>query len=490
MDEINYLNETENPYPRLLMFLPGENHEVAETKYPYLHLTERHLQAMWLEQKYFKNLATSEGLPVEVISPGIWNCEAGPDFLKGHFRIGAQEVKGDVEIHLSDDGWNRHQHHLDPRYQDVVLHISLWKPKHPSRLCTVNEKSFHQAYFEDHLTIPLNRILGLIDLDLFPYKKFIGSGKCAQDLFCKENEKRLTTFFQSAADWRLSQKRELLKSKVGDYRYLAGAGIAMALGYKENAEPFFELLIHLLKFRQCAEAELLAIGLGISGYFEEHFQKKWKGSDKYASLSKIFEQYSMPRLIYFAGGKTRPLNHPVRRLAYLSKLLADPALASLEGSFYSLWEASWKDFAKKRGSKVFLKKFLDLIPSYEDPYWNYHYTFEDEKRNEYLPLLGENVRMEIFVNTFLPLIHEPVMKRGDREEIHAFHQLYRSVPASKSGKMRYLSHRFFGDNPKGKLLNKACFEQGAFQLHHDFCTHYESSCEGCHFVERYRSQFV
>lgn len=78
--------------------------EVAEKKNVYHILTERHLQAMWLEQKYFHILKTCDGRHIEVISPGIWNSEAGPDFLKAHLKIGDQEYQGDIEIHLSQEG--------------------------------------------------------------------------------------------------------------------------------------------------------------------------------------------------------------------------------------------------------------------------------------------------------------------------------------------------------------------------------------------------
>src|ERR1700761_5455772 len=71
---------------------------IAENVVPYPFLRERHLQAMWLEQKYFKNLTTTEGEAIIVLSPGIWNSEGGPDFLKAHLKIGHREIRGDVEL--------------------------------------------------------------------------------------------------------------------------------------------------------------------------------------------------------------------------------------------------------------------------------------------------------------------------------------------------------------------------------------------------------
>lgn len=90
------------------------------------------------------------------------------------------------------------------------------------------------------------------------------------------------------------------------------------------------------------------------------------------------------------------------------------------------------------------------------------------------------------INLFLPLIAKDIEKNGHVDEITAFHHLYRSLPSSKAGKKSYLIHRFFGNSKKGEVLSNAYAEQGAYQLHYDFCSHFEASCEGCPFVERYK----
>src|ERR1700743_2013637 len=83
---------------------------LAETSSNYITISERHLQAMWFEQKYFSNLTTFCGKSIVVISPGLWNGEAGPDFKKAHLLIDGHEVKGDVEIHLYEEDWYNHRH--------------------------------------------------------------------------------------------------------------------------------------------------------------------------------------------------------------------------------------------------------------------------------------------------------------------------------------------------------------------------------------------
>jgi hypothetical protein len=190
-------------YSRLLS---PQGTSIQESSKPYLTFTERHMQALWLEQKYFKNLLTLDGQKVEVVSPGIWNQEAGPDFLKAHLLIEGKKIVGDVELHLYADGWQQHRHHQDERYNEVVFHLFMWA-RTQKDIYAQSGASILQASLEDFLTIPLARIVQLIDLDLYPYKKFVGSGKCAKNLFYQLQDQKVVELFEAAADWRLKRKR-------------------------------------------------------------------------------------------------------------------------------------------------------------------------------------------------------------------------------------------------------------------------------------------
>lgn len=471
-------------YRRLLDTFPTQ---LADTKYPYTCITERHLQAIWLEQKYFKDLKTSDGQTIQIISPGIWNAEAGPDFLKAHLRIGEHEFKGDIEIHLSDDGWYQHHHHEDPRYDHVIFHLSLRKPSNSKDLFTYNGRSLIKSYLEPALTISQARILRLIDLELYPYKKFLGSGDCAHSLFKDLSNDTTEALFKSAAEWRLVQKKENLQARTEDPQLQMATGMAAALGYKHNTEAFFELYIQMLKFADLSEDEVIGIGLGICGFYSERYQKKWMHSEKFQSYFHHFQTHSH---VVFGSvdlvlHQIRPLNHPIRRLVYLVKLLKDENLEDLENQLILHWSELWK----KNKWRALRKTLMDLIPNYEDAYWNSHFNFEQFSRIEHLPLIGEDLKTEMLVNTCLPILYEHVTTKGDLVEIGAFESLYDSFPAMGHSKTKYLTHRFFGDSEKGKVLSRVMKEQGAFQLHKDFCQHYEASCVGCPFVERFHSQW-
>lgn len=476
-----------NDYSYSQLLDKGEEHSISESSSPYLFLSERHLQAIWFEQKYFKGLMTAEGQAIRVVSPGIWNAEAGPDFKKAYIMIGNKAYFGDVEIHLSDEGWTQHGHHLDARYNDVVLHLSLWLPRQQREICTKEGTSIPRTYLESCLTIPKGRLLQLIDLDLYPYKQFLGSGKCAHSLFKKMPEDRAETLFTKAASWRLTQKRQALQQRCTDPRLAMPVGMAMALGYKHNSEAFASLYQILYPHRHLSEGDLLALGLVVCGFFSSAFQMKWKESSFYQTLLQRHHTLEIVESrIPLDLAQVRPFNHPVRRIAYLVKLVQDNSISRLYQKMESHWSASWPLVKTKKEKRELRMELCALLPSYGDLYWNCHYTFEKEPQKMELPMIGTALKEEILINTFFPLLQEAVLSNANDAETQAFNELCASLPAHPSRKAKYLSHRFFGETEKAALLGKnSAIQQGAYQLHRDFCVHYEASCEGCPFVDRY-----
>lgn len=476
-----------NDYTRLLTPFPGC---VAEDNETYQFLTERHIQALWYDNKLFESLKTSDNLPITILSPGIWNTEAGPDFLKAHLKIGETEFKGDVEIHLRDNSWKQHGHHTNPAYNQVILHLAVWKPKKECVIETAEGRSVARAYVESSLSIPLEQIPANIDLELYPYKTHTGTGKCGQKLFPHLSIEKTEDFLTAAAEWRISQKRRALSLRIDDPNMQFAAGVAMALGYKNNSEAFLQLFLRLHKMRSLPEHTLFALAMGGCGFFEPESKERWKHSDYYQSLEKLFylHKAEAPQNIELKLSQVRPLNHPIRRIAYLIKWIRDPRLENYLGRILSYWTHEWARCYTTRRWTSMHEGLEAHIPEYDDPHWFSHYTFEEKKAGSLLPLIGSALKREILVNVIIPFIHHAVATRGSESELKAFYAFYSSLRSSPKGKTQYLTHRFFGVEEKGKLLNKAVLEQGAYQLHRDFCTHFEASCEGCPFVERFQEK--
>lgn len=467
---------------------------VAEPKKDYAFLKERHLQVMWLEQKYFRSLKTSEGLPIEIISPGIWNSEAGPDFLKAHIKIGEREFRGDIELHLAEEGWFQHHHHLDEKYCNVVLHISYWKPQKERLIFTLDGKLVARASFENCLTIPEARIVKFIDLELYPYQHFSGSGHCGRILFRSEPKDKIIHFFRSAALWRLAQKKQYLAAKVDKASDYLAAGMAMGLGYKYNAEAFLDLFLKLKINGDIVrdETAMFSLALGLCGFFKEAYQEKWHRSAYYHTLFANFkslpEEIKQTPMIALKGDRIRPSNHPIRRLAILSKIALDNSLSQRFLEMIAAWQGNWQKASKPRDWTALRRLLLGIFPVYRDSYWENHFVFE-KKIPRRTSLIGEDLRKEMFINVCLPLLYDDIEKRNNPLELEAFQNFFSSFPASKTKKSLYLSHRFFGESKKVSLFDKAEMQQGAYQLHRDFCIHFEASCLGCPFVESYLATF-
>ena len=71
-----------------------------------------------------KALMTTDGRDLEIIDPGLHNSNAGPDFFNAKIRIGKTVWAGNVEIHLKSSDWYQHGHHLDPAYNNTILHVA------------------------------------------------------------------------------------------------------------------------------------------------------------------------------------------------------------------------------------------------------------------------------------------------------------------------------------------------------------------------------
>lgn len=96
---------------------------------PY-QVAELLVQKIWLRGEYdTSRLVTLSGKPVRIINTGEWNRLGGPDFLSAELEIDGRRIAGDVEIHFREVDWTAHRHHLDPAYNDVVLHVVLFPPR-------------------------------------------------------------------------------------------------------------------------------------------------------------------------------------------------------------------------------------------------------------------------------------------------------------------------------------------------------------------------
>jgi hypothetical protein len=87
-------------------------------------MKEEFLHYLWKYGLYdADSLKDNEGNPIEVIHPGEYNRDSGPDFFNARIRILQTEWAGNVEIHTRASNFETHGHDRDHAFDNVILHI-------------------------------------------------------------------------------------------------------------------------------------------------------------------------------------------------------------------------------------------------------------------------------------------------------------------------------------------------------------------------------
>lgn len=82
------------------------------------------LCAAWHAGGIARHLTTTDGQSLEIVHRGAWSHGLGPDFQDAVILFNGRELRtGSVEVHLASRGWTDHGHHLDQRYDSVILHV-------------------------------------------------------------------------------------------------------------------------------------------------------------------------------------------------------------------------------------------------------------------------------------------------------------------------------------------------------------------------------
>lgn len=93
---------------------------------PADELPELAIALAWHRGQLGASFRTVDGRSVDVVHRGVWSHGFGPDFNEAMVVFDGRELRtGSIEMHLGSRGWHDHRHHLDPRYDPVVLHVAL-----------------------------------------------------------------------------------------------------------------------------------------------------------------------------------------------------------------------------------------------------------------------------------------------------------------------------------------------------------------------------
>ncbi|MGE5349394.1 MAG: DUF2851 family protein, partial [Actinomycetota bacterium] len=279
----------------------------------------------WLWKNLFydgASLCDREAGPIEVINPGVYNRDSGPDFFNTRLIIGGTEWAGNTEIHIDASDWYRHGHHTDHAYDNVILHIVYNEDTDvytaSGRRLITARPGFDTALWDNYLdfvnnplSLPCSGLIGMID------------------------GFRVRHWLWSVGVERLERKseevREILAKTGNDWEETLYRLVSRYFGFRVNTDPFEMLATRLpLKVIRKHSDNLMqaeALLFGTAGLLDEALFRE-AVSDVYFLL--LAREYRILRSKYslqpvdgwlWKFHRLRPANFPTVRLSQLAALL-------------------------------------------------------------------------------------------------------------------------------------------------------------------------
>ncbi|MBU0678820.1 MAG: DUF2851 family protein [Verrucomicrobia bacterium] len=441
----------------------------------FLH-SERHLQCVWYDPSLRPGgLITGNGEAVEILNPGVWNLEAGPDFLDAAILVGAsRRIAGDAEVHIHPSHWAAHKHTDDPRYRNVRIHVTYYAE------CSSVD---HQPPGSIH--IPLAKPLSLdplfdfesIDVTAFPHASVSRCPPCG-DTIRTWSRREKTGLLDAAGEERLLRKSERMAweiSEKGEEQVLYEQ-IMSALGFKNNKGTMHllarRLPVHTLRAACRGHAEIAyALLLGISGLLPSDIDSRWD-SETSSFVRRLWRTWMkksgqlnagpLPKNAWNFSG-LRPANHPMRRLMAAACLFATDG--PLSRRFLHIVERHPSDAPAMICSQ---------IESVSDDFWTNRWSLGGKETEKTISLIGRPRAAAITTNVIIPFVAAtggtPRFAKG----------LLDALPSEESNSVvKQTAYALFGRDHSSSLYRGALRKQGLMQIFHDFCLRSRTDCANC-----------
>lgn len=377
---------------------------------------EQLLHYIWQHRLYLaKGLTTAEGLPVEVINPGLRNTNAGPDFFNAQVRIGNTLWVGNIEIHQLADDWYNHNHQVDRAYDNVILHV-------------VTQTSTRPTLTSRNQTVP-QMILRFPESILERYNEFDNN---KDTIRCRRYLPELPTiilhqWIDRLTAERIQQRTELIDSLFedfnGDWDQTLFCLIARAMGFGVNSEPM-EMLARItpvrIMHRHPDPLQTEALLLGQAGLLPDK-----PTDDEYMLLLR--REYDFLRSKFdikpMEGSlwkhlRLRPDNFPCVRLSQLAAIIA-----AMRGNLHSNLHTSDK------------KLLVRLLSVKASEYWNSHYMPSRVSKQNKEKRIGTASCHLLIINAIVPYLFAYGRHYGDASSDQEAMELLQSMPIERNSRL-------------------------------------------------------
>jgi len=347
-------------------------------------LKEDFLHYIW-KYKLFNtsNLLTHNNEKIELISFGIHNTDAGPDFFNGKIKIGETTWAGNIEIHINSSDWIKHKHQIDKAFDNVILHVVY------NNDLVINDNEGNE--------IPTLELKGLINQELITKHNNLvclsGSEIPCGEQIRTVDEFTINSWINRLAIERLERKseeiQETLKQNKNNWEETFYQYLFKYFGLKVNALPFEQLakntpLKTIEKHNDLFSIEALLYGQ--AGYLEEEMDDEYfkRLKKEYHFLRSKFDLNPLDKSLWKLL-RLRPSNFPTIRISQLAHLLNKHTRL-----FAQIIEIES------------IKDMQQLFHIEASEYWRSHYQFGLEVKDEKSRKIGINTMNNILINVIVP----------------------------------------------------------------------------------------
>ena len=397
------------------------------------------------------NLETTSGDSIEIVSPGIHNSNAGPDFEQAKIRINDTLWAGNVEMHLQSSDWFKHSHQQDKAYNNVILHVVFIDDTPALR----SDGTAIATLALQHRLSPdvIQRYDGLMrNMNWIPCEKHI---RQVDDFYVSS---WLSRVLIERFEHRSKQVLNIVNEYKGSWDDAFYVTLARNFGFKTNALPF-ELLARslpqqLLARYKNSDLQVEALLFGQAGLLETDF------TDEYSDLLKTEYRFlaAKHQLSPIDGYlwkfmRLRPQNFPTIRLAQFAALVLKS-----NHLFSKIIEIS--------DVKTIRSLFTDLPVN---TYWETHYRFGKESKVHHTQLGADSVD-NILLNTVALFLFSYGRYIGKERFVNRAISLLEDLPSE----INHIVSRFYA---MGVKQGRADRSQALLQLKKHYCD--QKKCLTC-----------
>lgn len=428
-------------------------------KYP-----EELIQVLW-KCRLYANAAIRcvGGEQVQVLSPGIYNRDAGPDFLQAKLRINNLLWVGHVEIHWDAKSWFAHRHQDDLRYDNVILHV-VWENE-----CEIRRK--------DGTIIPTLQLKDYVSADILKQHHHLQQSRawipCAdqlQDVPLHIKLQMLDRMAKSRLEAKAAEIALLLVRHKNDWEKVTQQLFAESFGMRVNKHAFSQLIASLpaniLDRYQGKRKKLEALLFGQAGLLSQDPSDNYAAElhDQYVYLQQLYQLRPMSshewRFL-----RMRPANFPTVRIAQLASVFSEMTrICQLIVSTENL--------------RALQHYFVDISTS---EYWSTHYIFGKVVKKHAVRITSTFLD-HIAINCFVPILYAYGHRHGNESLLMRAIDWLDQIPAEQNTITAHFAKI-------GLLAQHAADSQALIQLHRAYCEPKQClSCAiGIHLLGRTRS---